>query len=376
MLQRKAPPQLLKRGYQTRLAHIHELQHLRLQRGLKNQNSLPFRTEMEITAKVFHSVQLRALFLVHGTFVGDDPFGILRVIEGLAGSKAAQLRKTYRIFFEKNKSKIYGDMGNFTHEYLDDIRTGLGKKFHGRLFSWSSSNHHHARVIATFELTISIAAYSQSNPNKAVLLMGHSHGGNLFALLTRFVNDPQCFTQALGICQNYGAVPNVEKLHQALHILQKTPIYCVTFGTPVRYPWKLGQNFRALHIINHREQDSPKVDIRHILRTTGGDYIQLLGNPGVDTPSRIERERNLNDQLGALLEGDTIKKSIREILLLQRRAHSQGDTILMDYHDSSRLPNFVATRLGHGIYTRTDYLLCHFKLIRDWISTMETHPKC
>lgn len=370
-IQQQEPRALLPPAYQTKFLKISDLNHLRLEKGLKPSNSTHFKMEMGQTKKVFENHQIQSIFLVHGTFVGDDPFGVLKILENTMGNRAAHLRKGYRIFFEKNKAKIYGDMGNFTTEYLGDCLAGMGKSFKGRLFSWSSGNHHLARVLGTLDLVKSLEAQICETNQKGIILLGHSHGGNLFALLSQFTNNLTLTKQIIDTVTNE---QNEFKDYDYLNALKKISqhkLFFVTFGTPVRYQWSLRKNTKALHIINHRVKNFPESSLKDIIKTTSGDYIQLLGTSSVDIRGGTTQLREINHVLGEMLESHQSALSIKEVLKEGKRHHNQGDTILMDYQDNSSIPNFAASRLGHSIYTRSDLMLCHFKLIRDWLNSLE-----
>ncbi len=55
-----------------------------------------------------------------------------------------------------------------------------------RLFNWSSENHHIGRADGAIRLLDELASL-KLQPTQRVLLFGHSHAGNVFALMTNLL---------------------------------------------------------------------------------------------------------------------------------------------------------------------------------------------
>jgi methionyl-tRNA synthetase len=143
--------------------------------------------EMSVYKQHLKKHQVRLILLVHGTFAGDDAFGLFDLLDPINKRLADKL---------KNKGKrlinrLTKDMGNNTPEYADTLRGALDNEIIYELFVWSSANFHLARLQGAIELAQTLAEkITQNNilalANERLLLMGHSHAGQLFALLTNF----------------------------------------------------------------------------------------------------------------------------------------------------------------------------------------------
>ena len=124
--------------------------------------------------------------------------------------------------------------------------------------------------------------------NERILLIGHSHAGQLFALLTTFLEEKEMDLMETNlkdskIWQLAEAVEldkDIIQLKENLKKIDKVYLDIVTFGTPPRYQWgtptRKGQetNYRLLNVINHRHET---VSIFGLLNTREGDYVQQLG---------------------------------------------------------------------------------------------------
>ncbi len=137
-----------------------------------------------------------------------------------------------------------------------------------------------------------------------------------------------------------------------------------TFGTPLRYGWGRGARLRLLHVVNHRGEPTRAPSLRGVFVTEHGDYVHQLGAHGSDFPAPTERERWLNARLDRVLgKGRDLRTWLRH-LAHGARVAPQGQTVLVDYGDDTRLvPNFLATGLGHAAYTRRDAMLFHAQLV-------------
>ena len=142
-------------------------------------------------------IQLRSkgvkqILFVHGTFVGNDPYDIIRLLEELIPFVPPSVKKDMGDWF-RNKIKnlsalILGDAGHFSDDYVKTLGEVFPKDIGITNFIWSSGNHHMARIRGTLKLINTLVNLGLKN-NERVLLIGHSHGGQLFSLLSLMLGD-------------------------------------------------------------------------------------------------------------------------------------------------------------------------------------------
>lgn len=96
------------------------------------------------------------IYLIHGTFVGSDPFDFVKYLERFDNPFIEQIGSKLQSFGLKQSEKWFDDIGNFTDEYRKILYSDLGKQFSISNFYWSSSNHHYARVEAAVDLFFDI----------------------------------------------------------------------------------------------------------------------------------------------------------------------------------------------------------------------------
>ena len=99
----------------------------------------------------FRDAKVRRIYLVHGTFAGDDALGLIGGLQRLipaAGDWMAQLSK-------QAVDHVVGDMGNYTSLFAQRLEEGiaetagdLDRPIEVRRFLWSSENLHIARAHA------------------------------------------------------------------------------------------------------------------------------------------------------------------------------------------------------------------------------------
>jgi hypothetical protein len=257
-----------------------------------------------------------------------------------------------------------GDLSNFTPEYVAAFARATGVD--AIEFVWSGENHHAARVHGAVRLARAIALHGGGalRPGERVLLCGHSHGGQLFAILSQLVAGSHGVEDLVAAAHARGE--DVGALEDHLALLRRCPVDVATFGTPLRYGWGRGVRFRLLHVVNHRGAAPRQPSLRGVLRTKHGDYVQPLGAHGSDFPATSARERRINARLDHVLgKGRDVRTWLRHLARGQRVA-PQGHTVLVDYGDDAAGPlNFLATGLGHAAYTRREAMLFHAQLVAD-----------
>lgn len=324
------------------------------------------------------------VYLVHGTFVGEDLGGLLtelgRFFPGARDSLAAIARRLLE--------STLADRGLYTTEYVRRLSKTLNADgeppIEVRLFGWTGENHHLGRADAAVRLLDELATLDDADgnpraPEGRVLLWGHSHGGNVFAILTHLLSGDSAavddFFHAarwhyripwFGSCD----LPVWERAHERLRggsPIVRRPLDFVTFGTPLRYGWHPAGFAKLLHFVNHRPLDpndrlravAPS-SVNDVLQAAGGDYIQQFGIAGTNLPPNLLLWRAwLSDRrLGALLQPPELTMlNAWERIKLGRRVPQAGQTLLVDYGPEST--NIADHWAGHAVYTRNAWMAFH-----------------
>jgi len=317
------------------------------------------------------------IYLVHGTFVGCDTLGLAADMARFFPQAAEALERVSKAWIDEQ----FGDAGNYTPQFAQLLAQGINRpgarEIGVELFQWSGENHHLGRADGAVRLIAELASQNFA-PGSRVLLWGHSHAGNVFALMTNLLASPreavaEFFKAAephyrwpgLGIID----IPlwnHVRELLARENPLRDVELDLVTFGTPIRYGWESGGYDRLVHFINHHPlpgvpeylaQFPPSVD--DILHAVGGDYIQQLGIAGTNLPPSLMTWRSFwaDHRLGEFLQPGLDMSGLPERLSLGARVPDEGTTLLVDY---GRPGGGIAEHhAGHALYTRVDWLLFH-----------------
>jgi hypothetical protein len=320
-----------------------------------------WRVAMEELGSRMRSAGTRLILFVHGSFVGDDPLALARTIEG-AVPLFPHLARALRGFTRAQVSRLLGDLSNFPPDYVDALAAATGIEAVG--FTWSGENHHVARVQEAVRLARSLALHSATGLGSRVLLIGHSHGGQLFALLSQLIGRSRRYEELVDAAAARGE--DVAILEDHLARLRCCAFDVATFGTPPRYDFAPEAHFRLLHLVNHRKMTARSASLRGLLHTRHGDYVHYLGAPGSDWPAPLAKDRALNERLDRVLGvGSDLRAWLRHVADGPRLS-PYGHTFLVDYGDQARLlPNFWATGFGHAAYTRREAMLFHIRVIAD-----------
>ena len=363
---------------------------------------------------------VQKVLLVHGTFAGDDPFGIHALMRAGAETLPAAARLAVNPVIDRLSEQtkrltdvITADVANYSDGYRKRFQTLVGDDPEvSRLEpTWSSENNHVARAGLAVRLLnelVELQAEGFDPDHERVLLWGHSHAGNGFAILSNLLaNDRQsveAFFDAAG--DSLGAAG--ENARQALaasptpHPMAKAALV-VTFGTPVRYGWDTDGLRSLVHVTHHRpikDHDDPAAIIPAVTfgcegnsladnltaATTGvadvlaakyGDWVQAFAIAGTDIAPPLKRKENV--RLGAFLERGLTeltpqKMKDRVKVACARwstctRLHADGRNLLVDYK-SNQLTHFGPARqavFGHGIYTLKDWLPSQLALVLNWL---------
>jgi hypothetical protein len=304
---------------------------------------------------------VRLVVFAHGSFVGDDPLAIARLVED-AVPALPDVARRLRELTRAQVSRLLGDLSNFTADYVATFARATG--LDAVEFVWSGENHHAARILGAVRLARVIGLHGGGalRSGDGVLLVGHSHGGQLFAILSQLVARSHGYADLVAAAGARGE--DVGALEDHLALLRTCSLDVATFGTPLRYGWGRGVRLRLLHVVNHRGVAPRMPSLRGVLQTKHGDYVHQLGVHGSDFPAPTASERELNGRLDRVLgKGRGVRSWLRHLAQGQR-VSPQGQTVLVDYgDDASAVPNFLATGLGHAAYTRRDAMLFHAQLV-------------
>ena len=350
--------------------------------------------------------RIREVILVHGTFVGDDPLGVSAALRS-AGESVPWIGERFVAFAsslsERTKQKTNDtlkDIANFTPEFRDAFQKLVGGDPRIQLLEpgWSSQNHHLARADLAVRLLCALDDLQLDLTHERVLLWGHSHAGQGFALLSNLLaNDREAVERFFAI----GGETRDEYWTQASSILASAngphplakAVIVASFGTPVRYGWDSEGYRYLLHISHHQPFDTehptqgrplyplPKTD--DLVNARSGDWIQLGGIAGTDSPTVMERKTI--DAFGELFETGLaapvltldpppiVPTKLRQLCArwkLGTRTHTDGRNLLVDYKECGRewlgLP-VERSVLGHGVATTLDWLPAHLKLVLEWL---------
>lgn len=332
---------------------------------------------------------LAAIYLVHGTFVGNDFLGVLTEMRRFWPSLAEVLRSWSKGLV----NAVVGETGNYTPEFAATFEramsTAAGREIPVELFNWSSQNNHIGRADGAVRLIAQLAELAEAHDNSPanpprVMLWAHSHGGNVLALVTnllaaehdvreRFFDVAETFYKStLTGRVDMPAWQRVRELLATDHPVRRLALDIVTFGTPIRYGWDRGGYANLLHFVNHRPADElPAHRTRHPLRplhfmsAKHGDYMHQIGIAGTNLiPLPLALRTFLADRrLQSLLQGDVTWRGLFRRYAHGQRLHHEGLTLLVDYGDDNWLTFFHLA--GHAAYTRSRWLPFHVAQIAE-----------
>lgn len=335
-----------------------------------------WKLKMSAQGKVLKNHHVRHVLLVHGTFAGNDALGLFDLFEPIDKKLTGTtfITDTLKTQGKNLLNHLAKDIGNYTPEYAAALGQALNHEISCELFTWGSGNYHLARLKGTVELAQKLAdTITQDNilETERILLLGHSHAGQLFALLMTFLENGEKAQQLYKIMQKSQHLGEMKELFNNLETIKTVNLDIVTFGTPVRYSWGDYKKYRLMAIINHRSEAS----ISGLLSTRDGDYVQQWGVEGSDMFP--PNEMDLNEKLNAILDkGRDIPTLIDSLENKNRRyAHTANDklvgkTVLIDYKDNADnllehldITYCIKTLFGHGVYTETRAMLFNIHTI-------------
>jgi hypothetical protein len=331
---------------------------------------------MRAVGESLRSAGVAAVYLAHGTFVGADALGLLAELARIMPSAADAVRRVV----PRIVAKLMGEAGNYTTSYArlfeSAINSAAQPRIPVRLFPWSSENHHLGRADGAVRMIDELAA-DALEPGQRVLLWGHSHAGNMFALMTNLLAaDPeavQWFFEATAVYYRWPLlrlvdIPVWNRVRGLLDRGQwpRPALDVVTFGTPIRYGWDSDGYRRLLHFVHHRPAEGlpayrapfpPK--LQRVMHAADGDYVQQLGIAGTNvTPSVLSWRAWLADRrLNRLLQEEAKDGDPLERFQAGAIVPEEGTTLLVDY--GPQHGSIAQHHAGHAIYTHKQWLLFH-----------------
>ena len=348
-------------------------------------NEDPQPNDVVEAASKLRSANVCEIILVHGTFAGNDIIGIVREIARLSPSLANSMRKLGKRVFDQ----LAGELGNYTQDFADRFseliaNEGNDSNIPVTRFSWSGENHHLGRAGGAISLIDYLT--SKTYPENArIQIWGHSHGANLMAMFSQLIVASPAARDAFFAATRshyrdpvFGRLdlPQWEQVRQRLEdpsLVGDLPAFdVVTFGAPLRYRWNSEVCENLLHFVQHRPliPDKPSranlpESIEDILTAKGGDYVQQLGIGGTDFLHAVfawrswNAERRIRNMFAAGIRRRDLTKSLKRGV----RVSPDGTTLLVDYPETEEKWN--QKLIGHGVYTRHEWLPFHLHAITD-----------
>jgi len=336
---------------------------------------------MRDAAAALRSAGVKAIYLA-GSSIGLDTLGVLADLARIFPSARDDVRRVSR----RIVAEMGGELGTFGDRYALTLESTLhetgGVNIPVDLFHWSGENHHIGRADGAVRLIDALASLD-CEPGDRVLLWGHGHAGNVFALATNLLSgDSEAVESFFRAAEIYYRLPGfgwidipvwnrVRRMllgHAA--VVTNLRLDIVTFGTPVRYGWDCGGYASLLHFIHRRpaancpiHRAGFPIDCDAVLRGAEGDYVQQLGIAGTNTaPSRFAWRAYVADRrLGALLQPCEPRGSQPDSFRAGTIVPEEGATLLVDYG----LPAGGVGRhlAGHAVYARPKWLLFHVEQV-------------
>lgn len=344
----------------------------------------PKRSDTRDVAAMLRKAGVAEIIFVHGTFTGNDVLGIVREVARVSPRVARMMRSLGK----KIVDQLTGELGNYTKAFSRSCGELVNEEGHEPInikrFHWSGENHHLGRVGAAVALLDYLTSRTWG-PDKRVLLWGHSHGGNLLAIATLLLGaSEEAKAQFFRATRSHYRVPffgNLDLPHwekvrrrlSAKNLRERLPaIDVATFGTPPRYRWNRQICENLLHFVQHRPLDKERPciaclpgSVQEVIEAKGGDYVQQLGIGGTDFLHHIFawRSWNVERRLRRMFEPTVRRRDLGRNLKQGHRVSLDGTTLLIDYPQTDGKWN--QKLVGHGVYTRSEWLAYHLNEIAD-----------
>lgn len=302
------------------------------------------------------------IILTHGTFVGDDVFGITPLLEKNTSQINAAFLTKVKSIAALGTDKIAGDQGKFTDKYKATLKEHMSQNFQLDTFTWGSENNHAGRFRGFISLVKFLVANPQKNSRGKTLLIGHSHAAQVFALLTRLKEESTESEFGEFVLNNqFDLTLSTHEINE----IRSMDFDFVTLGSPVRYKWGPG-SYKVLHIINHKGGKLSGIGLKGLFKSKYGDYVQVLGTHGSDFVPTAAKDRELNNILSGFLESSSISPSTwYKTIYTASRLHPKGLNLLASFGEKDTNP--VQSFFGHTVYLRIEYICFVFDLISKFI---------
>lgn len=296
-----------------------------------------------------------AVVFAHGSFVGTDPLSALGSVER-AHPRGRALAKALRRRTRSYVDRMLGDLGNFGPSYVRLFEQAIGGTIPCTSFVWSSENHHLGRLEGALSLLRVLATHAELGaPRGRILVLGHSHAGQVFALLTQLLSRSLAAEAIVDVAR--ARELDVGALDVDRDMLDRFALDFVTFGAPARYAWSDLPSVRSLHVVHGRGATEP---LRQ--RIVGDDWVRRLGGTGSDFPALATSDRRINASLDAALGPGFAPTELLRAMRAESTMPPHGELVLVDYR-SEGLSSLLSSGLGHGVYTRLDAMLFHASLV-------------
>lgn len=288
-----------------------------------------WRVEMERVGHRLAEAGVAAVVFAHGTFTGTDPLSAYGVVERALPAVGRHVGRALRTRTRRYVERLLGDLGNFGEGYARTFEEATGGSIPCTAYVWSSENHHVGRLEGALGLVRVLATHAElakTSDARAprLLVCGHSHAGQVFALVSQLLARSVATEAVLDVARARGL--DVGALEVDLDALARVDVDFVTFGAPARYAWAKLDRVRVLHVTSER------------------DWIQRLGEQPSDFPALSSEERRIN-------------ASLQRSPLALAEAGEPGERVFVDYG--------APLVLQHACYTRLDNMLFHAKLVAD-----------
>lgn len=338
--------------------------------------SREFRLRMQEVGAAFRAGGVTAVYLVHGSCVGPDVSGVLAgLVRTFPDAQPAVARLIRR-------ARLGSAFAHFSESYARLFEAAINppdaEPIPVRLFEWSNENHHLGRADGAVRLVDRLASLEPGRRQR-VLLWGHGHAGNVFALATNLLGGDResvgRFFEAADVYYRWPLagcvdIPLWYRVRRLLVDEGRLPadvaLDVVTFGTPVRYGWETTAYERLVHFVHRRAVDGLPAwraafppDVDDVIDATEGDYVQQLALAGTDSEPAVFawRARLADQRLKSLLESGLEDEDPADRFRTGTIVPEEGTTLLVDYGPSRG--DLARHHAGHAVYTARDWLLFH-----------------
>jgi len=328
---------------------------------------------MESAGRSLKSTGVGAIVLLHGTFVGYDPIGFNTMLL----SMMPPLKRLACRLTKASIDVVVRDVGNYSKSFVRRLASDLhtDHSIQSHRFIWSGINNHAGRAVAAVRL-LDFLVGLKLPAGKRILLCGHSHGGNVLALLTNLLAEnrggvPEFLRAVDGYAHKMDKRwPDIKLLLQSPERpLEKNPLDLVTLGMPIRYGFETTGYEHLMHFVNHRPRRRlPEYRVtragspRALFPSPHCDFVQQLGVAGSNFSNPLDgamwtADRRLAKLLAPGFSSWSLSRQIRKGMLVPEEGH----TLLVDYEQSAF--QWLRHLWGHLIYTRSHRMLFHIEQI-------------